>query len=247
MQIIHPSAFYNKNSFWGDLSKIPTDRLFYEDDLLPTGISMLSELLRRDSVYSINRKTNDKINVTCRGKAILLTSILKAKGIPSRVRSGFASYIKDDGNFYDHWITEYFNGHRWVLVDADMYGSDLGFDLTDIPRDRFLFGAEAYLKIRNNEINKENIIFASNPITVGMESAIRGLIYDYFSLMNNEISFLHFPRYFIERDFVLSIKEYMRLDNLATLLLNPNKNFYKIKNIWDKNPNLRKLYGGLND
>ena len=48
-------------------------------------------------------------------------------------------------------------------------------------------------------------------------------------------------------EIVLSIKEYMEIDNLATLLLNPNKNFYKIKNIWDKNPNLRKLYGGLND
>lgn len=36
-------------------------------------------------------------------------SILKAKRILARARSGFAEYIHYDGIFYDHWITEYFD------------------------------------------------------------------------------------------------------------------------------------------
>ena len=122
-QIIHPVAFDNpnirkeSNCFWGDMTKVPNTRLDYEDDLFPTAISMISELLRKDKTYSTNRKAEDKIHVTCRGEAILLAATLKAKGCAARVRSGFAPYIKYDGISYDHWITEYYdeNKNRWCL------------------------------------------------------------------------------------------------------------------------------------
>ena len=44
----------------------------------------------------------------CRDFAVLPTSILRHKGIPARMRVGFASYLDPDGIMkYDHWITEY--------------------------------------------------------------------------------------------------------------------------------------------
>lgn len=255
MQIIHPVAFKDKHirekkCFWGDMTKVPITRLEYEDDLFPTAISMISELLRKDSNYSSNRKAENKIHVTCRGQAILLASILKAKGYSARVRSGFAPYIKYDGVFYDHWITEYYdeNKKRWVLVDADEHCPDheMGFDLNDIPRDKFVFGAQAYLGIRTNQYKTEEIYYASDPATLGLKASLRGLFYDFHSLMNDEIIFLHLPKYIRDKNFELTEEEYKELDKLATLLLNPDENFAELLEIWNHEPKFRIMSGALN-
>lgn len=256
-QIIHPVAFdipnirKQSNCFWGDMTKVSITRLDYEDDLFPTAISMISELLRKDKTYSVNRKAEDKIHVTCRGEAILLAATLKAKGYSARVRSGFAPYIKYDGVSYDHWITEYYDEikQRWVLVDADEHCPDheMGFDLNDIPRNKFIFGAEAYLGMRTGKYKTEEIYYASDPATLGLKASIRGLFYDFHSLMNDEIIFLHLPKYIQDKNFELSEEEYIELDNLAELLLEPDKNFDKILDIWNNKSKFRIMSGALNN
>ncbi len=256
-QIIHPVVFdipnirKQSNCFWGDMTKVPITRLDYEDDLFPTAISMISELLRKDKTYSVNRKAEDKIHVTCRGEAILLAATLKAKGYSARVRSGFAPYIKYDGVSYDHWITEYYDEikQRWVLVDADEHCPDheMGFDLNDIPRNKFIFGAEAYLGMRTGKYKTEEIYYASDPATLGLKASIRGLFYDFHSLMNDEIIFLHLPKYIQDKNFELSEEEYIELDNLAELLLEPDKNFDKILDIWNNKSKFRIMSGALNN
>lgn len=257
MQIIHPVAYNDidirnkRNCFWGDMTKMPITRLDYEEDYFPTAQSMIAELLRNNPIYNIKREAKDKINITCRGQAILLASILKAKGIPARARSGFAPYIKYDGISYDHWITEYYDESEniWKLVDADEHCPDheMGFDLNNIPYDRFIFGANAYLGLREKSIKEDSILYSSNPVTLGMKAALRGLFYDFHSLMNNEIIFLHIPRYIREKDFNLSEEEYNELDYLAKLMLNPNENFEELQEVWDKTPKYRILSGALND
>lgn len=256
MQIIHPIAYSNPDirkqskCFWGDMTKVPITRLDYEDDLFPTAISMISELLRKDGAYNKNRKAEDKIHVTCRGEAILLAATLKAKGYSARVRSGFAPYIKYDGVNYDHWITEYFDDskNRWVLVDADEHcpDHDMGFDLNDIPRDKFIFGAEAYLGLRNGKYKNNEIYYASDLATLGLKAALRGLFYDFHSLMNDEIIFLHLPKYIQDKNFELTDEEYKELDNLANLMLDPDSNFSKLKEFWDNNVKFRIMSGALN-
>lgn len=256
MQIIHPIAFKDihirkqSNTIWGDMTKVPITRLNYEDDLFPTAISMISELLRRNSSYDIKRKTEDKIHVTCRGQAILLASILKAKGYSARVRSGFAPYIKYDGIAYDHWITEYYSKdeNRWILVDADEHciGYENKINLNDISRDEFVFGAEAYLGMRTNKYKTEQIYYSSDPATLGLKASIRGLFYDFHCLMNNEIIFLHLPKYIQNKNFELSEEEYEELDVLATLLLHPDDNFEELLNIWNNKTKFRIMSGALN-
>lgn len=256
MQIIHPVAFRDKEirnkekSFWGDMTKVPITRLEYEDDVFPTAQSVIAELLRKNPNYNINREAKDKVHVTCRSQAIILASILKAKGIPARARSGFAEYILYDGIHYDHWITEYYNEkeERWKLVDADEHCPDheMGFDLNDIPYDKFLFGAEAYLGIRQDKYKESSILYSSDPPTLGLKAAIRGLFYDFNALMNNEIIFLHMPKYIQDKKFELDDEEYKELDNLAELMLEPNKNFEKLQNIWRKNIKFRIMSGALN-
>lgn len=256
MQIIHPVAFNEKNirtkakCFWGDMTKVSITRLDYEEDYFPTAQSMIAELLRKNPNYNSKREAKDKIHITCRGQAILLASILKAKGIPARARSGFAPYIKYDGISYDHWITEYYDekNKTWKLVDADEHCPDheMGFDLNNIPYDKFVFGANAYLGLRKNEINPKTILYASDPVTLGMKAAIRGLFYDFHSLMNDEIIFLHIPKYIKDKDFELTEQEYLELDELANLMLNPNVNFKKLKDIWENKLKYRIMCGALN-
>ncbi len=256
MQIIHPVVFRDKeirskkDCFWGDMTKVSITRLEYEDDIFPTAQSVIAELLRKNPNYTTKREAKDKVHVTCRSQAILLASILKAKGIPARVRSGFAEYIWDDGIYYDHWITEYFNEkeNRWMLVDADEHCPDheMEFDLNDIPYDKFLFGANAYLGLRQNKYKPENILYASDPPTLGLKASIRGLFYDFHSLMNDEIIFLHMPKYVQDKNFELSEEEYEELDNLANLMLNPNENFSKLQEIWNNVLKFRIMAGELN-
>lgn len=256
MQIIHPVAYNDKdirkknNCFWGDMTKVPITRLDYEEDYFPTAQSMIAELLRKNPDYNIKREAKDKINITCRGQAILLASILKAKGIPARARSGFAPYIKYDGISYDHWITEYYDESEniWKLVDADEHCPDheMGFDLNNIPYDRFIFGANAYLGLREKSIQEDSILYSSDPVTLGMKATLRALFYDFHALMNNEIIFLHIPKYIREKDFNLSEEEYRELDYLAKLMLNPNKNFNELKEIWKNIPKYRIMSGALN-
>lgn len=262
-QIIHPFDLQDEgmkndsNSFYGDMTKIPKTSLCYENDLFPTAQAMLSELLRRDNNYSIKRKIEDKIHVCCREQAILLTSILKSKNIAARVRSGFAKYVNNSGKQAgDHWITEYYDikQKKWTLVDADMYYDQdtldeyhIDFNLLDIPREKFIFGSEAYLGIRENKFQPEEIYYASSPITIGLEASIHGLFYDFHSLMNNEIIFLHLPKYIMDKNFKLSEEEYLELDELAKLMLDPDENFEALHNIWKTNEKFRIMSGGMNN
>lgn len=261
-QIIHPFDLLDEkmrkdsNSFYGDMTKVDVTSLCYENDLLPMAQSMIAELLRRNKVYAKDRNIEDKIHVCCRENAILLASILKAKGYSARVRSGFAMYVNVlENQAGDHWITEYYDTSRkrWVLVDADMYFDDdilsqyhIDFNLLDVPRHRFIFGAEAYLGLREGKYKNEEIYYVSPPLTIGIKASLHGLFYDFHSLMNNEIIFLHLPKYILDKNFELSIEEYHELDTLATLMLNPDENFDKLLEIWNTQYKFRIMCGGLN-
>lgn len=255
MQTIHPVGLLNpatrmdKDGFWGNLSEIPLTRLNFEEDWFPNALSMFAELLRLNPEYSKNRSAKDKIHITCRCQAIMLAATLKAKGIPARVRSGFAPYIKEDGENRDHWITEWYDekSERWILTDADIHlDPGINFDPNDLPREIYLTGPQAYLKLRHGELKEKQVSFASWPVTYGLAAAIRGFFYDFHCLMNQEIIFLHQPEYVVFKDFKLSEEEYMELDRLAELLSAPEENFEKLREIWEKEQKFRILRGGMN-
>ena len=72
---------------------IPPDR-HYEDPKFPTAEKLLAGLLELDSNgLTFNRKPENRLIVTCRYHSIFLASILKYRGIPVRVRYGFAPYL----------------------------------------------------------------------------------------------------------------------------------------------------------
>ncbi len=91
--------------------------------------------------------------------AVLYAALLRAQGSAVRVRCGFAGYF-DAAKWYDHWITEHWDGDRWVRDDPQIdavqaEALSLGFDPHDQPPGKFLSAGEAWLAARAGEVDAE--------------------------------------------------------------------------------------------
>ena len=246
MQTIHakemacnPNIRNENDNINGDMTKYPIDRLNNEEDIFQTASSIFAELLRRDNMYSINREAKDKICIVCRGHALMLASVLKCKGIPTRVRVGFSKY-HNNNEYDDQWNIEYYNleDGKWHMADASEIGidGDIKNQLTDIPKEKFLTAAQAWVMIRKDKLSKDEKIIDSGGYE-GLKAAWLQLMNDFNSIMNNEKSFLFQPTYMYEcvngkyviRDF--TDEELKELDELAELMMNIDDNIdslYKI-------------------
>lgn len=241
----------NSDLRFGDMTKVPWWRQ-PEDDNLPTAAAMLAELYRRDERGLVpDRAVENKLVLTCRFVAILLAAILKSKGIPARVRSGNASYFPPHYKFgkvsWDHWINQYWSDEqdRWVIIDVD--GSlSLAEDLDpyDLPVGAFDFPGKAWLDVRAGKVDPDYFYNAG-----GERGAIVvawSLFYDFHSLMNNEIIYLHGPEMVKMRSFPkLTQKQLEAIDELAELMLDPDANFDRLKHIWETKKESRLLSGAL--
>lgn len=255
MQTIHPIAFSNpqirisSDCFWGNMQEIKDYNAIRQDDNFPTAISMIGELLRINPQISKDRLAKEKLIVTCRGVAILLAAILKGKGIPARVRSGFANYPSKDGIYWDHWIVEYYNDNtqKWTLIDADCCCNDISdFDIFDIPHDKFISAPKIWKEYREKkfDINTLGHAYYGKGETNINETLLTAIFYDFHCLMNNEIIYMHFPKYLRDKNFILDDEELKEIDELATLMLDVEKNFGALRNVWENNPKFRILTGG---
>ncbi|GGM24466.1 transglutaminase-like domain-containing protein [Dactylosporangium sucinum] len=99
------------------------------------------------------RPEPDRVVVCCRDFALLTVAALRHRGVPARVRVGFAPYLADDWN-YDHAVAEYWDGDRWVLADPQLEPSRYPFDTADLPQ--FLTAAQAWDAHRRGLIDADN-------------------------------------------------------------------------------------------
>lgn len=236
----------NADMKYGDMTKVPWWRQA-EDDNLTTTTAMLAEFFHRDqNGLTMERKVDDKLVLTCRHIAILMASILKAKGIPARVRSGFAAYFEGMTDAWDHWITQYWNKleNRWVTMDVDGSWHKTGFDMYDIPDGKFDFSADTWLGVRQEKRDDKHFRNAGGfdgLITIAWE-----LFYDFHCLMNNEIIYPHHPKFTMLGNFKkLEEAKLKELDDFATLMQNPDENFNELYHIWETNKEYRLLKGAL--
>lgn len=242
----------NLDKKFGDMNKVPWYRQ-PEDDILVTAPAMFAELYRRDKRgFSNNRKEEDKLVLTCRFVSIIVASILKSKGIPCRVRSGNAPYF----NMHslgkvstDHWINQYWDSkqNKWITIDVDgSWSLNDDLDPYNIPEGKFDFPADAWLAIRNKKTNP-NYFYNAGDVH-GSIVVFWSLFYDFHCLMNDEIIYLYGPinNWGVPKVFDnLSEKELKKIDTLALLMQDPDKNFDKLQKIWNSNKELRLLKGGL--
>lgn len=256
-QIIHRMTLKNGNTGsnadlrYGDTTKVPWYRQ-PEDDVFVTASAMLSELFRRDPRGLIlDRSVENKLVLTCRFTSILMASLLKIKGIPARVRSGFAPYFNVEGlpgsKSDDHWINQYWNEKesRWVTIDVD--GSIEGylkFNPYDIPEGTFDFSPDAWLAVRSGKVDGQHFWNAGGHgglIVVAWE-----LFYDFHCLMNDEVIYMHTPEITHFGKFEkLTEQQLGEIDNLAKLMQKPEDNFEELNKIWETKREFRLLKGAL--
>lgn len=251
-QLIHRTSLHDENTkiipglIYADMKNIPWWRQA-EDDNFNTAVAIIAELFRRDSKgFTQDRKDKDKLVLTCRHTTLLMASILKAKDIPCRVRSGYAPYFPfKKGLSFDHWINEYWdkNENRWVIIDVDGHQHNTGFDMFDMPSDAFDYPAISWLNCRNGKDNPNR--FHNAAPAKGLKVIGWALFYDFHCLMNNEIIYLHSPAYLYGKWNKMSEAELKELDELAKLMIEPDKNFDKLVNAWNTNKKFRILKGGL--
>lgn len=239
----------NASLLYGDMNRYPWYRMRCEDDILVTAPALTAELFRMDERGFVwDRKTENKIVVTCRHVSVLVSAILKAKGIPARSRAGFAPYFQQ-GISMDHWINQFYNEkeNRWVTIDADGFYEESGmFSFQyDMPQDCFDWVAKAYLEVRSGKTDGRQYLYADGLGTCSLPALIRYLIYDFHALMNNELTFSFLPAYLDGRLDKLTEAQLEELDQLALWLLDPDGYFHELCGLWERERKFRILNSPL--
>jgi hypothetical protein len=128
-----------------------------------TAEAILDNILRIDSSPLTAARPLEKRAVgNCRTFSVLMISMLRYQGFPARMRVGYATYTWGDPKLENHFVVEYFNGQRWVLLDAQMDQTQrefhkLDFDTLDMPRNKFIVAGQAWRGLQQGTIKPEQI------------------------------------------------------------------------------------------
>jgi len=227
-QLIHPMADLPR---YRDL--IPAERS-WEDLKYPSVETMLAGLKGYNpSGLVLDRKPVDRLVVSCRFHAILFASIMKFKGIPTRVRYGFAPYLYPGNHIY-HVICEVWNSKekRWMLVDPDR-------QLIDFPAEQWEFSCDVWEKYQQGKLDPATY---GIPTWWGAHPILDVMCHDLASVLGNEEVYLDRPA--ISADSTMNVKnmhvEELNLANkVSSLLKNVDGNFKELQKIYNKNPKLQ--------
>lgn len=133
---------------------IPPERL-PEVDLRRVDRILARVMELNPAPLTVRRPREERVVGCCRDASLLLCAMLRHKGIPARLRVGFATYIKmPSPNFkVDHVVVEVWRDGAWHLVDAEqspklVVENNIDFDVLDIPRNRFWVGGDALANCR---------------------------------------------------------------------------------------------------
>lgn len=127
---------------------------FWTNQVRPA-LRLIETLLAIDPApLSSPRPPEQRVVGTCRHFAVIACALLRARGVPSRARCGFATYFQP-GQGLDHWVTEYWDEaeRRWVRVDSEILGGDVLSRPQDLRPGEFFSGGEAWAAFRRGEID----------------------------------------------------------------------------------------------
>ena len=225
-QLIHPSQIEK----FGE--RLPANAKS-EDPTLTSVQRMLPALLERNEAgLVLSREPHERLFVTCRNHALLLASILKQKGVPTRVRAGFAQYISSEPDkFVDHWICEVWDAVEqcWLYVDPDV-------KRVDIPREEFVLASEAWLGIRQQGWDETKYGCCS---WWGTYYVAHNLNHDFSSFLNHETTYWTGPSLFTTHFDTLNEAQLALLDQMAALLQNPDENWMRLRELQQTHSDLQ--------
>lgn len=229
--------------FWAERYGLHLTPARKEEVNLRSFAEKFPQLLKLDSAsLSQPRPLEKRLVGNCRDFSTFLAALLKLKGVPARVRCGFGAYFMP-GSYEDHWVTEYWyqSEQRWVMVDAQLNKFqcnelNIRFDPLNIPTYQFLVGGKAWLLCRTGQADPQKFgIFKMR----GM-GFIRGdLIRDFLAL--NLLEILPWDGFGLinKHDSQLTESDFILLDHLAGLTMQPDASFKEIRSISTLNPELR--------
>jgi hypothetical protein len=227
-QLIHP---FDLDKF-GD--SIPDDRK-YEDMNYPTVQEMLKELINRNNEGLVaTRKPGERLVVACVHHNMLLASILRQRGIPVRIRAGYANYIlKERKVKVSHVVCEVWNAEKnsWILVDPDR-------NRVDFPGDEFEFAHEAWNYLTSNRIDKLKYISRSQNIDQGI---LHLLCHDLYYILGSEELYWNDPPIVLKVENNISDlteDELNIINRLAAYLENPDIHYKEMLKLYKENLNL---------
>ena len=194
------------------------------------------------SPLTVARAPKERQVGVCRDFAVFLTSLLRHKNIPTRMRVGFAEYLKPDSAFkIDHWITEYWDmgTERWILVDPDVVKYDLQRNKD------FFFAGSAWRLARTGGIRSD--IFRFNGRWKGFPCIRGNLLHDFQSLNKLELGvYDYWDDLHTKVESSLTIDEKSILDRIADLTIDPEENFEAIQQLFEELPRTKRIYEKLN-
>jgi hypothetical protein len=174
----------------------------------------------------------------CRHYAVLACSAFRHHGVPARVRVGFANYFEPD--FYDdHWITEYWDGASWRLMDSELTPGvrrhfGVTFDPCDVPRDRFVTAGLAWRDARSGRIDSARCGVWSVGIG-GVWFVAGSVVRDLAALNKREM--LPWDYWGLSRDMrpgiPVSDAAAARIDALAALIAHPDPDWRTLRDAYE--------------
>lgn len=194
-----------------------------------------------DRPLAVARPPDKKLVGNCRDFSVMLTAMLRHKGISARARCGFGMYfLPDHGE--DHWVCEYWNAdeQRWVMVDPQLDDLQKGvlhitFDSLDMPAGCFLSGGQAWLAARAGQADPDTFgIFDMHGLWFMRGNVLRDLLalnkieilpWDHWALMSKE-----------DKD--LSEDDWQLLDRIAALCQQGNEAFAAVREL-SQDPRVR--------
>ena len=154
--LIHAYWVEKYDCFIEESAKFEEMQLRYISDILEIADS------KSKKHFYTNRSPKERVVSICRDFSLMVCTVLRAKGVPARLRCGFATYFAKD-HFEDHWVCEYWNVEKskWVMVDAQLdklhiETLEINFDPCEVPSDKFIFAGKAWELCRAGIEEPEN-------------------------------------------------------------------------------------------
>lgn len=232
-QLVHPVEIRSNEI------EVPEGRE-YEDTVYVNVAEMLGALVKHNPDGFIrNRRFEDKLYVACVHHAMLYASIMKHRGVPARLRAGFAPYIGEslgiDGLHTGHAVTEVWDESKkqWILIDPDL-------KMVDFERKRFESPANVWLAYRSGRVEIDETYRSYRGH--GYFALMHMLCLDLRFILNNEISYWHDPPLAIDAELDIEKIEPDKLevlDRLAELMREPDINLEELADLYAEYEYLR--------
>jgi hypothetical protein len=206
---------------------------------------MLEQIVALDDrPLSVARPPAQRLVGVCHHFALLLVAMLRAKGVPARVRFGFGSYF-NPGFFEDHSLCEYWNldEARWVLVDPqfdEVWCRELNIEheVLNVPRGHFLTAGDAWASCQAGQNDSAHFGTFKGDLR-GLWFVAGSLVRDLAALNKQELlqwdTWGAMPR----RDEALQGPSLTFFDRVAALSRNPDAAFDELRTLYETDARLR--------